>query len=209
MIALSLLSELSMSGGCRENFDFGIDATVLKSTVASVDRLCGDVAHRFPGLAFVSVGPAVPSGLASREGVVDEELLDMDDFVSFTDPARVSRWRAHLPAGVQLWVTDNLGLRMGPDAAETDPLQFQMHVEPDGAIKALPMYEGTVGNLLVEDPESLWERCVQRRSDPFVVEQLSRAHTVQGWAAAARAIDHHFASPADLVRLRRRQPFSG
>jgi hypothetical protein len=71
------------------------------------------------------------------------------------------------------------------------------------------MYEGTVGNILVESPWTLWERAVERRNDPFLVETLRSVKTMDDWAAACRKIDYHFGSDSVRSRMERRPRFTG
>ncbi len=76
-----------------------------------------------------------------------------------------------------------------------------MQVEPDGRVRAMPVYEGTVGSLLEESPLVLWERAVARWGDPLVASLLREATTMAGWASATREIDLRFGSPADRARI--------
>ncbi|MFI6995754.1 hypothetical protein [Nonomuraea wenchangensis] len=83
-----------------------------------------------------------------------------------------------------------------------------LQVEPDGEVRAMPIYEGTVGNLLTEDAGTLWERVQERWSDPFVVETLSAVRSMQDWAEAARRLDHHFGTDEVRRRIDRRPPYT-
>jgi hypothetical protein len=71
-----------------------------------------------------------------------------------------------------------------------------MQVEPDGDVRGMPIYEGTVGSLLTDPPETLWGRGVERWNDPFVREAFADVRTMRDWAAACRRIDYHFGSDA-------------
>jgi hypothetical protein len=53
----------------------------------------------------------------------------------------------------------------------------------------------------------LWERVLERRRDPFVVETLGPVHTMKGWAEAARRIDEHFGSKAVRARIARQPEY--
>ena len=65
------------------------------------------------------------------------------------------------PSSVKVSTTDNRDLQMHPDRLAAGGNIGAMHVEPDGMVRAMSMYEGTVGNLLVESPSVLWERAVR------------------------------------------------
>jgi hypothetical protein len=81
-------------------------------------------------------------------------------------------------------------------------------VEPDGEVRAIPIYEGTVGNLLTEDVGALWEHVKERWSDPFVVEALSAVRSMEDWAEATRRIDYHFGTDEVRRRINRRPTYS-
>jgi hypothetical protein len=84
-----------------------------------------------------------------------------------------------------------------------------LKLEADGRVRGMDIYEGTVGSLLEEGFETLWQRSVQRHRDPFVVDQLTRVRTMRDWAAACRAIDLHFAAPDDRARIQARPAAAG
>jgi hypothetical protein len=56
---------------------------------------------------------------------------------------------------------------------------------------------------------TLWERSVQRWSDPFLVQTLSQVTTMQDWADACRKIDYHYGSDEVRARIDRRPMFVG
>jgi pyruvate-formate lyase-activating enzyme len=207
MTALEQLSVAIRAGRARDGFAMGIDATLVRSTLASADTLCASVAHRFEGLSFVALAPAIPSGLASREGVAETELLDFHETARFRDPETVRRWEGMLPAGVQLWVSDNEALLMRPGTPADHPVMNLMSVQSDGAVRAMPPYVGTIGSILDTEVAELWARSIARRTDEFVQAELARVATVRDWAAAARAIDRRFAARSDLQRIDARKPF--
>ncbi|MCC6558803.1 MAG: radical SAM protein [Polyangiaceae bacterium] len=199
--ALALLDRVA--AGTRSACAFGINCTVVRSNLGEIERLAG-LASRFAELRFLRLNAAIPSGLASREGY-EAELLGEVTLERLCAPVVQERLRALLPAGVGLIITDNRELQMHPDdVAAGRAADGLMRVEPDGAVRAMAMYEGTVGNLLDEPPEVIWARARARARHPFVVEQLRTARTVRTWAAAARDIDRYFAAPSELHRLRRR-----
>ncbi|GAA3076443.1 hypothetical protein GCM10020000_72340 [Streptomyces olivoverticillatus] len=147
---------------------------------------------------------AVPEGLASRLEFGRFELLDDEQVAALTSERQLARLRHLAPDGVRVFTTDNQNLVMRPDRFASGVDSLVMQVEPDGAVRALPVYEGTVGNLLEESPLDLWHRGVSRLNDPFVVETLSAVRTMQDWAEAVRRMDHHFGSPEVRARIERR-----
>ncbi|WP_169981649.1 radical SAM protein [Microbispora sp. H10836] len=183
---------------------FGIDCVVVRSNFDQIDQFCTDIAPRFPELEYVSFGAVIPEGLASRTGVVEHELLSDAQVALLGSREFTRRLRTLAPPSVQVSATDNLALLMHPDR----PFLPVLQVEPDGAVRAMPAYEGTVGNLLTDPPERLWERALERWRDPFVVDTLRSVHTMEQWAEATRKIDYRFGSDADRARIDRRPHFA-
>ena len=204
MAALRLLDETAHQ--LDEHAEFGLDHTVTRSSFGQLDEYCGALAARFPGLGFIALGVAMPIGLASRPGFVDIELLhdqQADQLVS----AEYKRYlRSLTPASVRLQVSDNRKLRYHPDLLAAGCIPA-MQVEPDGRVRAMAIYEGTVGSLLIDTPWEIWQRSVERWNDPFVVSTLTPVHTMRQWAEATRAIDLRFGTADDQTRIGARPEF--
>ena len=83
-----------------------------------------------------------------------------------------------------------------------------MQVEPDGAVRAMAIYEGTVGSLLTEPGDVLWRRSIERWNHPVVTEALASAGTMAGCAEATRRIDYHLGTDSDRARIDRRPPLA-
>ncbi|MFC4536470.1 radical SAM protein [Sphaerisporangium dianthi] len=193
-------------GGPRAGgeFRFGIDCTLVRSNFGQMEELCTAIAPRFPRMDFLAFGAAVPSGLASRPGFAVHELLTDDQAGRLSDPDLMSRLRDLAPASVRVTMTDNRVLQMHPEWVAAGKVLSAMQIEPDGAVRAMPMYEGTVGNVLTEPVTVLWERAVARWDDPFVTAELSGVRTMAEWARATRRIDGRFGSPETRERIARR-----
>jgi MoaA/NifB/PqqE/SkfB family radical SAM enzyme len=209
MAALGLLDAAAARhrAAGRTGLEFGIDYVVTRGNVGEVERFCREVLPRFPRLHSVSFGAAVPSGLASRPGFVEHELLDDAQCDLLTDPAYLGRLRSLAPAGIAVLAIDNRILAVHPDAVAQGRVLPLMQVEPDGGVRAMAIYEGTVGNLLTDPPEQVWRRAVQRWSDPVVVAALEPARTMRQWAEALRELDHHFGTDDDRARIDRRPAY--
>lgn len=182
---------------------FGIDTVLIQSNFHGMEALCGDIARRFSNMSFVTLGAAVPSGLATAEHYAKTELLTPQQLEQIRDPAQKERLQRLLPAHIDTFsLSDNYLLAMDPvRMAQGLSAEKLMHVEADGGVRSMAIYEGTVGNLLNEAPDILWERVLAARQHPLVVEALSSIDTMEKWADAARRIDMHFASPANRQRL--------
>ncbi|MEV0633072.1 hypothetical protein [Nonomuraea wenchangensis] len=165
------------------------------------------VAPRFPNLRFLTFAAAVPSGLASRKDFAEHELLDFDQLRTLVSREHVERLRSLAPRSVQLMTSNNMILMMHPELVKRHGFPM-LQVEPDGEVRAMPIYEGTVGNLLTEDAGTLWERVQERWSDPFVVETLSAVRSMQDWAEATRRLDYHFGTDEVRRRIDRRPPYT-
>jgi MoaA/NifB/PqqE/SkfB family radical SAM enzyme len=194
-----------LTAGARASI--GVDYVVMRSNAHQVEEFLTAVAPRFPDLGQVSFGAVVPEGLASRPGFAEHELLD-DERVRLLGSAEYGRRLQELaPPGVRVTSTDNLALRMSPDLIAAGVCLPVLQIEPDGAVRAMAAYEGTVGNVLTDPPAELWRRAVARWHDPFVREALGRVRTMREWAEATRAIDLRFGTEADRRRIARRTAF--
>ena len=76
--------------------------------------------------------------------------------------------------------------------------------EADGGVRSMITYEGTVGNILSDPPDVLWQRVLERRRHPFALKVLGSLHTMQDWAAASRQMDWHFGSDESRSRIQLR-----
>jgi len=205
MRALGCLDRASAAAKAEggERIGFGIDTVIVRSNFHELEALCAQIAPRFPGLAFMRLGAALPSGLANAERYVEEELLSDAQLAILRDPAFSGHLRSVLPATVeQLRVSDNFHHAMDPGRIDGGKAQADLlHIEPDGAVRSMAIYEGTVGNLLHDPPEELWRRAVERRSHPLVRRELASVDTMRAWAAASRRIDGYFAAPEERARI--------
>ena len=192
----------SRQGGERTP-SLGIDFIVMQSNIHQLRDVCTNVAPRFPVLNFISFGVVIPAGLATRVEFVGQEMLSEDQVSLMGGDELVQELQALAPPSVVVETLDNQRLQMRPDLLAADVGLPALHVEPDGLVRAMCAYEGTVGNLLTDDPLVLWDRAVERLSDPVVLEALTHVRTMQEWAAATRRIDWHFGSPEVRARIAR------
>lgn len=182
---------------------FGIDVTVTRPAFDSLGEFCNRIAPRFPRLSHIWFQVALPIGLGNRPGVAEHELLTEAQLDLHASAEQVEMLRALAPPSVQIATAVNPLPGGKPDPVWHWAPPF-MQVEPDGEVRAIPIYEGTVGNLLDEAPEVIWGRAVDRWSDPFVTRALAGADTMAGWAEAARRIDDRFGSAAVRKMIARR-----
>ncbi|MEV0439797.1 radical SAM protein [Streptomyces spectabilis] len=183
-----------------EHCTLTLDTTLVRSSFDQLELFCTDVVPRFPELHQVSIGAAMPIGLASRSSFAEQELLTDEQADLLVDPQHVAWLRSLVPPSVQVSVNDNRLLRYHPDLLAQGRIPA-MQVEPDGRVRAMAIYEGTVGSLLADPPMELWKRSVARWSDPFVTETLSSVYTMKDWAAATRRIDYRFGTADDRARI--------
>jgi organic radical activating enzyme len=208
MAALQVLDDVvaDRTASGADTFEFGMDCTLVQSSFGQMDDYCTTIARRYPEMRFIWFGPAMPIGLASRPGFVAAELLSDAQADLLTSPAQLDHLRSLAPATVEVSVTDNRLLQMRPDLVAAGRIPA-MQVEPDGAVRAMAIYEGTVGNVLTESPALLWQRAIARWSDPFVAGTLAPVRTMAQWAEATRRIDYWFGTDDDRARIDRRPQF--
>lgn len=187
---------------------FGIETVVCRSNFAQLEAICGTIVPRFRHASFVRFGAAIPSGLGNNARYAATELLTDAELARLRDPSFAARLRALLPETVsRLHVHDNFELSMDPERAGSDQGNAGlMHVEADGSVRGLAIYEGTVGNLLRDPPDVIWPRVLERRRHPVTLRVLSSLRGLGDWAVAARRIDREFASEEHRERLSHRAP---
>lgn len=178
--------------------ELGIDVVVLRSNFHQLRDFCAQLAARFKGVDFIALGAVVPSGMASRASFAEVELL-LPEQMQLLDAPDTRAALQELVPGTRVSCASNFNLRL-PEGC--------WFVQPDGAVQAMPIYEGSVGSLLEEPPEELWRRCEAVRGDPFVRDTLASIRSVTDWAGATRAIDMHLASAADAQRIQARPEFT-
>lgn len=203
MAALGRLSTLRRAG--RAACELVIDSSLMKSNLASLPELCAEITRRELSITALNLAATIPVGLASRAEFADAELMTMDELIELSRPESQAHLRSLLPPEVKLVVQDYFKLRMAAqDVALHASVAEYMHLEPDGAVRAIPIYEGTVGSLLTEDAEVIWRRVQQHRMSRDLVGLLEQVRSPLDWARAARTIDLQYAAPAERDRIARR-----
>jgi MoaA/NifB/PqqE/SkfB family radical SAM enzyme len=209
MRALKLLDEAAREERERggRSITFGMDCVVVRSNLHQLEAFCTELVPRFPELKFMFFAAAIPSGLANRQGFAERELLTEEQLQRLSSPEQLQHLRSLVRPSVRVGVADGRKLQMRPEHVASHRAASAMQIEPDGAVRGMAIYEGTVGNLLEEPAQVLWERVLARPNDPFVVETLRPARTRQEWARAARLIDQHFGSEEVRARIDRRPEY--
>ncbi|MDZ4055981.1 MAG: hypothetical protein U1D69_03295, partial [Polynucleobacter sp.] len=104
--------------------------------------------------------------------------------------------------GVEVSVTDVRGF-LPSEMLDSTELMTAL-IEPDGALRAFPIYEAKVGNVLDEPMAVLWERAIAWRMEPFVKQQMNSVRSMSDWARVARNLDRRYGSTEDVERIRNR-----
>ncbi len=185
-------------------FTLGIDYTLTRSGAheADLERFVHAVIARFPNLDFIRFGAVIPSGLAAEPDFEASELLSIQELV---DLIEVGRRLAALAGGTtDISVTDVRYFLPQPGVSAVD-LDI-LHIEPDGALRAFPIYEAKVGNVLEQPLDILWPQVRAWRSDPFVAEKMETIRTMADWAKTARILDRRYGSNDDRERIALRAP---
>lgn len=184
----------------RNCYTLGVDYTLTRSGKENLDRFVEDVTSRFPDLDFVRFGAVIPSGLAAEEDFEAAELLTYKDLVEIADAGK--RLEVKARNNTEVSVTDVRYFL--PDTSLSAASEGIASIEADGQMRAFPIYEAKVGNVLEEPLELLWNRVLEWRREPFVLEQLRSIKTVADWARVTRTLDRHYGSAADKARIARR-----
>jgi MoaA/NifB/PqqE/SkfB family radical SAM enzyme len=191
----------------RASSALGVDYTVTRTNFGEMRDFCRLVSERVPYLHYLFFGAAMPIGLASRAGFVRYQIVSPDQLRLLRDDSFADTIRAHASAALDVCVSDNAMFQMHPERLGRGEIPA-MQVEPDGRVRAMPIYEGTVGSLLAEAGTTLWEHAVARWNDPRVQQLISPALTMEAWAEATRRLDLMFGSAGDRARIERRPEYS-
>lgn len=204
MAALEILQRVKgdRRKGGQEYYSLGIDYTLTQSgaKAADLERFVENVTSQFSDLDFIRFGAVIPVGLAAEQGFEAAQLLTVEELVNILDAENRLAKCAH--NGTKVSVTDVRYFLPQPGASATDVRIAQ--IEPDGALRAFPIYEAKVGNLLEEPLEVLWSRALAWRSDPFVAAQMNSIRTMADWARATRTLDRRYGSVEDKARIAQR-----
>ncbi|WNZ06189.1 radical SAM protein [Streptomyces sp. 11x1] len=202
--AMDAAARLTDAAAGQPELAVGVDYTVTRSNFDEIPDFCRLVDTRFPSLDYVFFGAAMPIGLASRKGFVTHEMVTSRQLELLRDESYADTLRTHLRA--DLVVSDNEMFQMRPERLVQGEIPA-MQVEPDGRVRAMPVYEGTVGSLLDEPGTTLWQRAMARWDDPRVTSLLEHARTMEAWADATRRLDLMFGDADDQRRIERRPAF--
>ncbi|UVF21241.1 radical SAM protein [Microvirga terrae] len=186
----------------RTCYTLGIDYTLTRpgAEEADLERFVDAAVERFPRLDFIRFGAVIPSGLAAERAFETTGLLTIDELVDMIDVGR--RFAARHDGGPRISVTDVRYFLPSPGSSLVDLDILQ--IEPDGGLRAFPIYEAKIGNVLHEPLEVLWPRAQAWRSDPFVAEQMGKVRTMADWADTTRTLDRRYGSEDDRARIARR-----
>lgn len=183
-------------------FTLGIDYTLTRSGAkeADLERFVEAATKRFPRLDFIRFGAVIPSGLAAEREFEASELLSIQELVYLIDVGQRLATRAGNSPAISVTDVRYFLPQPGVSAVDLDIL----HLEPDGALRAYPIYEAKVGNVLHESLDILLPRVRAWRSDPFVARQMETVRTMADWANTTRTLDRRYGSQDDQERIGRR-----
>ena len=183
-------------------FTLGIDYTLTRSGARQEDleRFVEAAAKRFPKLDFIRFGAVIPSGMAAEREFEANELLSIQELVDLIEVGQ--RLNARNGNTIDISVTDVRYFLPQPGVSVVDLDILQ--IEPDGALRAFPIYEAKVGNVLQDSLDVLWPKVREWRADPFVIEQMESVRTMADWASTTRILDRRYGSPDDKERIARR-----
>jgi pyruvate-formate lyase-activating enzyme len=143
-----------------------VDYEVAGRNFGQLHQFCTRVVPRFANLDTIAFNALVPGSPGDRPGRPRPQVADLLDDEQFAElgNALAYRLQALVPPGVTVTVSDNRELRMDPEGRERFQDFRPLLVEPNGAVRAMPLYFGT----------------------------LSRVRTVRDWVDATTALDYRF-----------------
>ena len=204
MAALELLQRVKgeRQAAGEKHYSLGIDYTLMQTGAkpGDLERFVEKVTSQFPGLDFVRFGAVIPVGLAAEEDFEAAELLTVEELVNILDAG--NRLAECARNGAKVTVTDVRYFLPQDGSPATDVKIAQ--IEPDGALRAFPIYEAKVGNLLEEPLDVLWTRALAWRSDPFVSAQMNSIRSMADWARVTRTLNRRYGSVEDKARIAQR-----
>jgi MoaA/NifB/PqqE/SkfB family radical SAM enzyme len=202
--ALGILQEAKRqcSKDNSDCYQVGIDYTVTRpgAALADLEKFIERMTLQFPDLDFIRFGAVIPVGLASEEIYEKVRLLKVEDAVDLLG-AHDQLQNCSQSATTKVSITDVRYFL--PEAAPPSELGIAQ-LEPDGVMRAFPIYEAKVGNVLEEPLDVVWARAIAWRKDPFVAEQLDSVNTMSDWALVSRTLDRRYGSAADKERISQR-----
>ncbi len=184
----------------RRCYSLGVDYTLTQPGKEGLDIFIEDITSRFPGIDFVRFGAVIPSGIAAEEDFAEHGLLTTAELTEIASAGE--SLAAHARSDTEVTVTDVRYFL--PDSPLSEIGLSIASIEADGQLRAFPIYEAKVGNVLEEPLDVLRQRALEWRAQPFVVEQIGSIRSMADWARVTRTLDRRYGSPEDRARIARR-----
>jgi len=176
-MALRLLGELRAECPALR---FGIDSIILRRNLKGVRELCA-LAAAIPGLCFLNIAAAVPSGRGSDAAFAHAELLDEAEIAWLLGQA--GALRELLPPAIHLGVSRNDFLKTEDDSC--------VQLDPGGGVRAIKICDIMVGSLVDEPLDVLLQRAARWRADSALARSLTAAPDFIAWASIVRRLNRN------------------
>lgn len=189
----SAVNTLRLLGKERTNnprFRFGVDCTVVKANLASIDKFCAFLAT-FECLNFINAAPAVPTGRASEQGF--PFLLDETEVRWLLEQSK--RIRDTLPPSITLTIHRNEGLKHDDE--------HHVQLNANGDVRAIKICEATIGNIVSEPLDVILKRGTEWRKRTDLARRLPTVADFEAWREVVTGIDGSVHDQRDSVASRR------
>ena len=187
----------------RARCEIAIEFTATRRALPGFEEFLSGLLRQFINLDYVRVGAVIPEGLASEPEFCAVHLLREHEIEQLHDICdRVAKKHATIHTQIQFTdVREFLPSESGDDA-DSDGLIF--HIEPSGQVRAMTNYEAKVGNALTQSIDELVHGIWKWRTNADVLSRFKQASSFAKWGEVTRRIDLDYGSPADKIRILKR-----
>lgn len=181
--AMETLRLLGEEQSRNQRLRFGVECTVIRD---NLDGIASFVRAMFtvPGLSFINIVAAVPSGRGADALRCETQLLSSEEVRQLSQSVK----------GVQKEVPPTVILTLN----DTDFLQSDgescVQLDPKGNLRAIKICDKTVGNLIDEPLDVLIARALEWRQNSGLAKQLTQASNFVAWGDVVRRIDQEAAA---------------
>lgn len=175
MEALRLLGEEQAH---NKRLRFGVECTVIRENLGGIAQFVRAM-FAVPGLSFINIVAAVPSGRGADALRCETQLLGADDVRQLSQS--VKALQSEVPPTLILTLNDTDFLQNDGESC--------VQLDPKGNLRAIKICDKTVGNLIDEPLDVLMARALEWRKNSELAKQLTKVSGFVAWGDIVRRID--------------------